>query len=192
MAFLLPLAVAGAGAAAAGSTFATIGTIASIAGAGLGAFGAIQSAHASSAAASYNAEVAANNAQIAKQNATWASQAGEQQAGMSAAKTRATVGAMEANQAASGVDIGSGSALDVRSSAKELGQLDAINIRANAARQAYGYDVQSSSFNSQSQLDRYEASQDTTAGYINAGSSILGGVGSASSNYANYLSKGGV
>lgn len=187
MAFLVPLALAGAGAAA--GTASTIGLVTSIASAGIGALGAIRSADASSSAASYNAEVAANNATIAQQNATWAGQAGEQQAAMQEQKTRATVGAIQASQAAGGVDVNSGSAVDVRSSAAQLGELDAITIRSNAARQAYGYNVQAAGDTSQSQLDRFQASQDTTGGYINAGSTLLGGIGSATSQYSLFQSR---
>lgn len=173
--------------ASAGGTLSAIGSIASIASTGIGAFGAIKSGQASAASARYNAAVTADNAQIQKNNASLAAQAGEAQAGMSEMKTRATVGAIAANQAAAGIDVGSGSALDVRSSARELGELDAINIRSNAARTAYGYQVQSSSDTSQSQLDRFQAGQDSTAGFVNAGSTILGGVGNTSLNYAKYL-----
>lgn len=187
MAFLLPLAAAAAPAAAGAGMWATIGTIASVAGAGIGALGAIQSSRAQAASAKYNAAVAANNAVIAKQNATWAAQAGEAQAGMSQMKTRAAVGSITANQAASGVDLTTGSSLDVRSSARELGELDAISIRSNAAREAYGFETNASSFTAQSQLDRFEARSASTSGYINAGSTILGGVGTGALGYSRYL-----
>lgn len=162
MAFVVPLAIA----AAAGSAV-------------IGGIGAFQSAHAASESAKYNSEMAANNATIAKQNATWASQAGEAQAGTAGLKTRAQAGSIIANEAASGVDVGNGSAAKVQSSATQLGELDAINIRGNAARTAYGYDVQSSSDTAQGQLDRFQSGQDMTAGYLGAASSILGAAGNA-------------
>lgn len=165
-----------------------IGLIASIGSTLIGAVGQLTSGSSSAAASRYNAEVAANNAQIAKQNATWAAHAGEQQVGEQAQKTRATVGAIKAAQAANNLDVNSGSAVDVRSSASELGELSALNIRSNAARTAYGYQSQSASDTAQSKLDSFQAQQEELAGEVGAGTSILGGFGSAALNYNNYLS----
>ena len=147
--------------------------------AAVGAYGAIQSSEASSAAAKYQSQVAEQNAQAAQQNASWAEQAGNQQAEQASLKMRAMAGAIKANQAASGVDVNSGSASDVQTSSDELGQLDVINIRANAARTAFGYENQAAAYKDQSQLDQFTASNDITAGYIGATSSIVGGVGQA-------------
>lgn len=160
-----------------------------VAGVGLGAYGAISSADAASASAKFNAATAAQNQQIATQNANLAEAAGEQQAGMAQQKTRAEVGAIKASQAASNVDVNSGSAVDVQSSAADLGELNAITIRSNAAKQAYGYETQSTGYQDQSNLDTSQAANATTAGGITAGSTILGGVGSAGSNYANFLNQ---
>jgi hypothetical protein len=169
------------------SALAIAGVAASVIGAGVGAMGAISSANAQSAAAKYNAQVAQQNQQIAQQNATQAGQAGEQQAAMSEQKTRAEVGAIKTSQAASNVDVNSGSAVDVQSSAASLGELNAITIRGNAAKQAYGYETQGTGFANQATLDTSQAASATTAGEIGAGSTILGGLGSAGSTYAKYL-----
>lgn len=155
--------------------------------AGVGAYGAISSANAASASASYNAQVAAENQQIATQNATLAGQAGEAQAAQQQQKTRAEVGAIKTSQAAGNIDVNSGSALDVQSSAASLGELNAITIRSNAAKEAYGYETQSTSFENQAQLDAAQSSSDMTAGEIGAGSTLLGGLGSAGSSYAKFL-----
>ena len=166
------------------------GTVAAVAvGAVTSAYGAISSSEASASASKYNAQVAANNQTIANQNATLAAQSGEAQAGQEEQKTRATVGAVKAAQAANGVDVNSGSADAVQKSAAELGEQSAINIRASAARQAYGYETQSMNFAAQSELDKAQASQDLTSGYINGGSSLLNGAGTAAMDYQQ-LSKG--
>lgn len=156
-------------------------------GAGVSAIGAINAAHAQSEAADYNAKIAAQNQQLANQNATQAGLAGEQQAAMSEQKTRAEVGAIKAASAAGGVDVNSGSAVDVRSSAAELGELNAITIRSNAAKQAYGYETQATGSGNQATLDTLQGSNATTAGEIGAGSTLLGGLGSAGANYAKFL-----
>lgn len=149
-----------------------------------------QAASAQSAAAKYNAQVAANNATIANQNSQWAVQAGEAKVEQQGLKNRAVAGAIKANEAASNVDVNSGSAVDVQSSAAELGELDAINIRSDAARTAYGYEAQGTSFTAQSQLDEFTASNDLTAGNYAAASSFLGGASTGTANYLKFQQSG--
>jgi di/tripeptidase len=171
--------------AAVSSAFSAIGGIGTI-GAALGAVGAISSANASAQSANYQSAVAANNAKQAQENASRAAQAGEITASMQERKTAANVGSIRAAQAANGVDVNSGSALDVRSSAAELGQLDAINIRSNAAREAYGYQAQSASYTGESDMYKSEASNDKTSGLLNAGSTLLSGVGNAVNSFEKF------
>lgn len=165
----------------------TAAAIAAVGSAVVGGVGAYESGQATKASDKFNAAIASENSTIAKTNAGWASAAGEEKAAMSEQKTRATVGAIKSNEAASGVDVNKGSPVDVRSSASELGELDAITIRSNAAREAYGYQVKSASEKAQSDLDIAGGENAATAGDINAVSTVLGGAGSAGSNYARYL-----
>lgn len=167
-------------------TLGDIGAVASLAGAAIGAVGQVEQGEAASNAAKYNASVAAANATVAKQSAAYAGAAGASQAEQASLKTRADVGAIEANQAAGGIDVNSGSALDVRSSASELGELNALSVRSNAARTSYGYQVQAASDTAQGQLDTYQAGADASGADIAAGGTVLGGVGSAASNYAKF------
>lgn len=181
-----------AGAAAASSWMGYAGLGLSALGGVTGAIGAIQQGQAASEAAKYNASVAASNADMAKRNAQMAGEAGAQQAAMQEQKTRAQVGEIKANQAASGVDVNSGSALDVRSSAAELGELDALTVRTNAAKEAYGYQTQAVSDKAQAGLDRFEAENDETAGELGAASTLLGSAASGASNYYRYKMSGGL
>lgn len=142
---------------------------------GMQALGQIRQGQAAAASAKYNSQVQANNAQIAQNNAALAGEQGAANAGIEQQKTRAAVGGIKAAQAANGIDVNSGSAVDVRSSAAELGELNAITIRSNAAKTAYGYQTQQSSDMAQSQLDRQEAKFDVQAGYMNAGTTLLSG-----------------
>lgn len=170
------------------SSFAGLSTAATLASGAISAVGSIEKGQASSAAAKYNAGIAQNNATIAQQNATFAGQEGQQNAAIAEGKTRAQVGAITAAQAANGVEVNSGSALDVRSSAAELGELNAINIRANAARQAYGFQTEATSDQAQAQLNKSQAQSDSTAGYISAGSTLLSAAGNKNNNYSDFLS----
>lgn len=174
------------------ATMAEIGVATSVAGASIGALGAIQQGKAAKASATYNAEVATNNAAIAKQNASFAAQEGTANTEAAAMQNRAKVGAITANQGASGVDVNSGSSIDVRSSAAELGELNALTVRSNAARQVYGYQTEGTNYQAQAGLDTAQAANAMPAAAIGATSTLLGGVGSSASAYSNYLQKGGL
>lgn len=137
------------------------------------AAGAVTSGIASSNAASYSAQVAQNNATIASQNAAYATQAGQVKEQASRMKTAGVIGQQKAIQGASGLDVGSGSNLDVRNSTADLGELDALTIRNNAAREAYGYQTTGQSYQAQAGLDKMTSSNDLTAGFISGGSSLL-------------------
>lgn len=152
-----------------------------------GAIGAKQQANAQAQSSKYNAAIDAQNATIALQNANWTEQAGEAQAGIQGEQNRATMGAIKVGQAASGVDVNTGSAADVQESAREIGALDALTIRSNATKQAYGYDVQAQQFKEEQQLGVAQAGYAEQAGNINMASSLIGGVSNASTNYLRYL-----
>lgn len=192
MAFALPAVLGAAGVSA--GTAATIGTIASIASTAFTVLGAVKGAQGAKAegkaaqqAAEYNAKVSTNNAIIARRNAELSGQEGEAATGRQQAETRARVGAIKAQQAASGVDVNTGSAVDVRSSAAETGQLSAISLRSQAARKAYGYNQQATDYESQAILQRAEGQNARTAGNMNAQTTLLGGLADAGSGFASYL-----
>lgn len=190
----LPFAALAAAAGATGATagLGTLGTALSIGSSIFGAIGSISKGMSESNAASYNAQVSTNNAKIAKQNASYAAQEGEQREAMQQQKTRAEVAAIKANQAASGVDVNSGSALDVRSSAAETGQLNAITLKSNAIRQAYGFQTEATNDMAQASLDKSEAKSDMLGGIIGGATTFLGGVGSAATAYGTYQRSGGL
>jgi hypothetical protein len=147
----------------------------------------MQQASAQKAAANYQAEVATGNQQIATQNANYAAAEGEEQAAQKQQQTRAQEGAILAGQASSGVDVNSPTATGVRASQAELGALDAQTIRANAARQAYGYTTQATNFGNEAQAETATGENAMTGGEIGAAGSLLSGAGNASLNYSNAM-----
>ncbi|MFA7278771.1 MAG: hypothetical protein WC100_01640 [Sterolibacterium sp.] len=151
-----------------------------VAAAAVGAVGSIQAGNAASAAGKFNSQVSTNNAEIARRNATFAGQEGEIALGNQGMKAAAKTGKILTEQASSGVDVNSGSSLAVRDSQKVLDKQDAATIRSNAARKAYGFQVDQANDMSEAQLYRSKAKADKTAGYINATSTILGGAANAS------------
>ncbi len=175
----------GAGAAAA------ISIATSVIGGVVSAIGAEQQAAAQGKAAEYTAEVAANNATIAQQKAQVAAASGSEAVEQQGMKTKAAVGAIEAAQAASNIDVNQGSAVDVRSSAAATGELNALTTRANAEQQVYGYQTQQASYLGQESLAQMQASQASTAGIIGATTSLLSGASQAGSQYSQWLRVGG-
>jgi hypothetical protein len=105
--------------------------------------------------ADYQAGVAKVNQQIAAGNAEYARDVGEVAAQGAGMKGKADEATMEAHQAASGIDIASSSSTAVRTSMVEMNQYNQQMIRDNAAKQAYGYEVEAMQDEAQSKLYTY-------------------------------------
>lgn len=149
------------------------------------AYGQLQQGKAESNANLFNAQVAAQNADIATQKQQWAGELGDQAASTSQMKTAAMVGSIKAQQGASGIEVGTGSNANVVTSAREIGMLDAMTIRSNAAREAYGYATEAYSHKAEEALDRYAAKNNIAASKIKATSTLLG-TAAEGSKYADY------
>ena len=169
-----------------GAALAPIALISGLAGAGISAAGSYGSMEATSRNAAYQAQVAANNAKVAVENAGMATQAGEVAATNRGLKTRAQVGQTLARQGASGVDVNSGSAPKVRAAQSEVGMLDALTIRSNAAKQAYGYETQATNFTAEGGLESMEAAEASEAAPVAAFGQFLGGASSVGGQFAKY------
>lgn len=151
--------------------------------AGIQAYGVAKKEAAEQQANNYQAGVARINKQIAQQNAEYSRATGEVEAEQSGIKTRQQVGGVVAAKSASGLDVGSGSAADVIESQRDVGIYDQALIRSNAARRAFGYEVEATKDESQAQLFKMGAGNAKTAGDIGVASSILGGAGSVASKW---------
>ncbi len=169
---------------------AIAGIAASVAGTAASVSAAQQAGQANAAALQYQAQVAKNNQDIANQLADRATLAGESQVDTKRLQTANIIGGELASEAASGLDVNKGSAVDVRSSAAEMGELDALTIRNNAAMTAYGYKTQGLSYGSQAQLDQAGSQNALTAGNLNAFSSLAGGASSVADKWVKYQNAG--
>lgn len=158
-----------------------------VGGSAISAYGQMQAANAAGAAYDFDAMQATQNAKIATQKQQWAAELGDQDAAASQMGTAAKIGSIKANQAASGVEVGTGSNADVITSAREIGMLDALTIRSNAAREAYGYEVEAYSNRSQAAMSTSAAKNTRAAGRIQAAGTLLGGAAQAAP-YSSYLS----
>lgn len=153
--------------------FAPLALAAGVIGAGVSAVGAVEQGQATANAANYQAQVAANNATIAQQNAAYATAAGIEQAGATSLKGAANLGRVKTSQAANNVDVNSGSALNVQTSAREQEKLDTETVLNNAELQAYGYRAQATGFTAQSGLEQLTAAQAPIGADIGAAGSLL-------------------
>src|SRR5262245_18236812 len=132
----------------------------------VGAAGALYSGAAQSSMYKYQAGVAAVNARIAKQNTEYSREIGEFKAQQSGMKTRALVGKTLVAQGASGFRADSGSDEDVVKSEKMLGESEQDVIRSDAARAAYGHEVEALNFESQSNIYNMSAKTSRYASYF--------------------------
>lgn len=161
------------------------------AGSATSAVGSLASGFAGSQSASYNAAIQGMNSQMATQSANLAGAAGSVQAENSELQTRAQVGSIKANQAAGNITVNQGSAAKVDQSADEVGMQNAMTIRSNAARAAYGYETNAVSDQAQAELDKMQAQQDIAGGLLKGSAGLLSGTGQAS-EYAKVVAQQGI
>lgn len=161
-----------------------IGMGASALGSLFGAGGSIAAGEAQQQMNNYQASIALMNAKVAKQNETYARNVGEiqaQNAGLQAAQVE---GQTKAAEASSGLDVNSGSAKQVQESQAKVTSLNLDQIRSNAAKTAYNFDVQSAGFEDQANLFRMAGANAAEAGEIGAVSSIVGGASSVATQWS--------
>lgn len=154
----------------------------------LGAAGAVTAGQAAGSAGKYNQQIAEMNATMSERRAKDAQERGaiaEQRKRQDVAKM---TGAQTAAMAANGVDLTFGSPLDTLVDSAVLGELDALTIRTNTAREAYDFRVGAVNQRAQGSLERMKGDAAETAGYLNAGGTILAGGGKA---YGQYKGGGG-
>ena len=163
---------------------ASIGS--SLIGGGISAFGKSQQAQSAAEMYNYRAGMADYNAKIAAQNAEYAVNAGQQQAAQEGLKTGAQIGQSRANYGASNIKVDSGSPADVVASERQIGNINTANILNNAARIAYGYQVQEQQETSQATVYRAAAADEKKAGTISMIGSLVGSAGSVASKWLQY------
>jgi hypothetical protein len=91
-------------------------------------------------------------------------------------QVKRVIGAQRAALGASGIEIGSGSALDLQTDAAAIGEADALTIRQNARMEAFGYKMEGLGIASQGKIN-----QAALGGQLAAtrGATILTGIAGA-------------
>ena len=133
--------------------------------AALGGSGAM-SAYGQYQSGKFNADMANAQAGIAEQSSRDALTRGAADANAALQQANKTASSQRVAMAAGGVDVGSSTALDVLADTASAGAFDAAIAKNNAAREAYGYQVQAA-------MSRAEAKQARRQGNMGAVSSIM-------------------
>jgi len=155
------------------------------------AVGAIQQGKAQSDAAKYQAQVARNNEIIALQQAAYTRQEGAAQAQRQDLKSAQMIGTQKATLGASGVDVNTGSPLEIQASQASLARLDALTVQSNAERKAWGFDVEASNQKAQQGMFYAQAANAKKAAALSAFSSLLGGFGKFAGKWSGGGGAGG-
>lgn len=111
----------------------------------------------------YNAQgqIAANNAQVAEWRAQDAESRGEQAVYATRLKTAQFKGTQRARMAANGVDLTTGSPLEILTDTDYFGEIDRARITDNAAREAWGYRTEGQNFQGDASLLRSRAAAES-------------------------------
>jgi hypothetical protein len=149
----------------------------------LSAAGQYQQGKAQAEAARFNSKVADMNAKISERRARDALERGKLDEQRKRTEVARFKGRQMAAIGASGADVSFGSPLDTLVDTAVLGELDALTIRSNAAREAYDYRVDAANRRSSATLNRYSADAAETGGMLAAGSTLLTGGSKAMGDY---------
>ena len=147
------------------------------------AAGAARQASAQRQQAEYQAQVAENNAITARRLADDSLRRGQIEEQRSRQQTRQLQSRQTAALAASGVDVASGSALDIISDTAAVGEIDALTIRDNASREAWERRVQAQEFTQQGALFGAEAAASSSLAPVGT---LLTGIGGIADRWWRY------
>lgn len=179
-------AAGGVSAAAAAGSSLSLGALST----GLSTVGGLFSAVGTYQQGMFQSKIATYNAQLADQNKNAALGAGQNAEQLKRLQTGKEVGSEAAAQAAGGTDVGGGSNVQVRQATQTAGDFDALNIRYNAARQAYGYSQEAFSDMLQAKSAKQSAVSGLVGGIFKAGSSFISGASSLTDKWLQYQMSG--
>ncbi len=171
-------------------SMAAVSLATTVIGGGISAMGAMKQASAQAAAAKYQAQVAQNNAIMAQNNAVYERQAASEDAYQQDLKNKAIIGQAEAELGASGFDINSGTALNVRSDQRKLARVDTLRTRENRELRARQFDQEGINAKATSSLYNMQGNAAKSAGMWNMASSLLGTASSVGDKWTTYRAAG--
>lgn len=147
----------------------------------MGVVSGVQQANAAKAQMNYQADVNKRNAKIAQANADMKRQEGIEESRLQKIRNLQKVGAQQAAMAANGIDVSSGTALDVVEDTAAMGELDALTTRYNAETQAQAYERQANNLTNQANMDIISGQNAYKSGMTGAIGSGFKGLGDTAS-----------
>lgn len=145
------------------------------------AFGAIQQSQAASAQAAYEKQVQQNNNVMAARAQEDALARGKREETLRRMQTSQDVGTAKSNLAAGGFNVNTGSALTQQSDIAAMGDVEALTIRNNAQREAYGIGVENYAQRAESK-SRIAASKNQAKSSLISGAASVAGQGASAYN----------
>lgn len=140
---------------------------------------ALYGAYAQNEAGRQQQKIANRNAELLDASAADAIQRGEEQARQVKRQARSLRGRQRAAAAGGGVDVNSGTALDLQEETTALGEIDAATLRKNAFREAWGIRMQASN-------QREAGAFAKRTGRNQAIGTLIGGAGQTYKDYYSY------
>jgi hypothetical protein len=150
-------------------------------GTAMSTIGSFYSARSQQSALQSQANIADTNARIAELGAQQEMFRGEREVAALTLRAGQLKSTQRAGMAASGIDLGEGSAAEILTSTDLMKEIDTNTATANAVRSAWGYRTQATNYQNDALTKR--ASADTISPFGAAATSLLGGATSLASNY---------
>lgn len=151
------------------------------AGAAFSALGSYNSAQGQKSALAAQAQIDQNNKQITDWQASQAIQNGQIEEGNARLRTASIYSTQRAALAANGIDLGQGSATDILTTTKLMGDRDAATVHDNALRTAWGYKTQGVNYTNNANAAR--AGADSISPGMAAATSLLSSAGTVASSW---------
>lgn len=168
-------------------TMSSLATGLSIAGAVTSIGGAYNKSKSDKAAYEYQAAVNRNNSTMAEWNARDAVTRGQKAEQQQRLKTAALRSTQRASFAARGMALDEGSPLSILDDTDFMGEQDALTLRDNAAREAWGYRVQAGNYASDAGM--LSARADSESPIKSAGTTLLSSAGQVASSWYSRKTK---
>lgn len=141
----------------------------------LGAAAGVQQAQAYKAEGKVQEAQAKENAKAANVQAQNSVLTGQIEEDRRRQQTRAMLARQRTAIAANNVDMSSGSAADILGDTAAIGEQDALMIRANAAREAWGYKVDANNSLNQGRMAKAAAKNKATGTYLTTAANTASG-----------------
>ena len=140
----------------------------------LTAGGTLFSAYQANEQGKYQEQVAKNNAITQDRMAVDAERRGEVEEANHRLKVAQMKSSQRAKQGATGAEVNTGSAALLQQDTAEMGELDALTIRSNAQREAWGYRAGATNSRAQGKLDKMRGRSNAVGTLLTGGSQVAG------------------